>query len=73
MDRIHKKSKTSIKIKFLALILLIVFIVGCTKISETNKEEFKDIDENSEILKEYPDYLDNALEELEQIEENNVK
>ena len=45
-----------------------VFIVGCTKISETNKEESKDIDENSEILKEYPDYLDKALEELEQTE-----
>ena len=68
MDRLRKKSKTSIKIKLLVIILLMVFIVGCTKISETNKEESKDIDENSEILKEYPDYLDKALEELEQTE-----
>ena len=68
MYRLRKKSKTSIKIKLLVIILLMVFIVGCTKISETNKEESKDIDENSEILKEYPDYLDKALEELEQTE-----
>ncbi|MBI2667680.1 hypothetical protein HYX17_02820 [Candidatus Woesearchaeota archaeon] len=66
MDRIHKKSEIAVKIKFLAVILLIVFIVGCTNITKTNKEDSKEIDENSQILNEYPDYLDNALEELEQ-------
>jgi len=69
MDRFHKKSKIAVEIKFLAVILSVIFIVGCTNIKETNKEDSKEIDENSQILKEYPDYLDNALEELEQTDE----